>query len=53
MDQICKACKYWEKDRCHRYPPVVISENPSFTSVVCAHPVTDAEDWCGEFAKQE
>lgn len=54
---LCKDCAYFELDgyvkpngRCKRYPPVVLVDDHAIFSV---WPEVDAEDYCGEFVKDE
>lgn len=35
----CGSCRFWRRDRCRRFPP----------SKDGVWPMTDAEDWCGEY----
>ena len=46
----CISCVYWEpggvKGRCHRRAPV-----PAASNQQAIWPVTDRDDWCGEYAE--
>ena len=54
----CSQCVYWVTDRspdaattghCHRYPPAV-SINPQSGTAVQKFPLTDRQNWCGEWS---
>lgn len=53
METKCKNCKYRENKVCHLYPPIVIADNPSFTSARYEYPTVDGNDWCGLIVVKE
>ena len=57
-DPQCKTCKHWEArnpvdGNCHRFPPTVVPDAMDRgVAVKYTHPLTLANDWCGEWAKK-
>jgi hypothetical protein len=54
----CSTCRYWRKNTCRRYPPLIV-QTVSGTAVWVSDdgpethwPRTDADDWCGEYVTQ-
>jgi len=45
----CANCKYWQDQRCHRYPPISIETD---TGETYKFPIMQPGDWCGEHAFQ-
>lgn len=57
----CGRCVYWEADttlptatigHCHRYPPGVAFNSKS-AALVQKFPITDSNEWCGEWSGDE
>lgn len=49
-DRRCKTCKDWDSERkeCHHYSPKAQASGEK-----ASWPLTDAEDWCGEWKPVE
>lgn len=45
--QMCENCKFWEKERCRRNPPIFVDEE--FNG---KWPKTSSADFCGEFKEK-
>lgn len=49
----CAKCAYWEEatSHCHRHAPVSVTfKVDEKTEYQTQFPVTQADDWCGDFA---
>ena len=58
---VCALCVYWKTDQvgshpmaghCHRYPPGVYI-NPTSGTIVQKFPMTERNQWCGEWSGDE
>ena len=53
----CEGCRFWDAGpikgsltgKCRRHPPVFWRDNPGVEDEFGYWPITDCEDWCGEF----
>ena len=46
--ECCETCRFYEAEKCRRFPPTVIATVDSgWTTAVC--PNTLKEGWCGEW----
>jgi hypothetical protein len=45
----CSTCRFQQDDKCHRSPPVFVSDEDGSGFVF---PDVDAEDWCAEYIRR-
>ena len=50
--QVCATCKFWQEQRCHRYPPVLTHTESEMGIEIAQFPHTGPGYWCGEYAFQ-
>lgn len=56
-NEVCRTCKFWNGDEfkpngwCYRHAPlpVVAGQMEANGSMVALWPVTNSQDWCGEW----